>query len=94
MLADTGHLDVAYELLLQDTEPSWLVMIDRGATTVWERWNGVNADGVPHESLNHYSKGAVVSFLHRYTAGIELLDDDATAAPTGGSASGPGPVAG
>jgi alpha-L-rhamnosidase len=46
-------------------------MVDRGATTVWERWNGVSAEGVPHESLNHYSKGAVVSFLHRYTAGIE-----------------------
>ena len=75
VLADTGHLDVAYELLLQDTEPSWLVMVDRGATTVWERWNGVSADGVPHESLNHYSKGAVISFLHRYIAGIELLDD-------------------
>ena len=49
-------------------------MVDRGSTTVWERWNGVDADGVPHESLNHYSKGAVVSFLHRYTAGIELLE--------------------
>jgi alpha-L-rhamnosidase len=73
VLADTGHLDVAYELLLQDSEPGWLVMVDRGATTVWEAWNGVDADGVPHESLNHYSKGAVVSFLHRYTAGIELL---------------------
>jgi alpha-L-rhamnosidase len=33
----------------------------------------VSADGVPHESLNHYSKGAVISFLHRYTAGIELV---------------------
>ena len=74
VLADTGHLDVAYELLLQDSEPSWLVMVDRGATTVWERWNGVSAEGVPHESLNHYSKGAVISFLHRYTAGIELLE--------------------
>jgi alpha-L-rhamnosidase len=74
VLADTGHLDVAYELLLQDSEPSWLVMVDRGATTVWERWNGVSADGVPSESLNHYSKGAVVSFLHRYTAGIELVE--------------------
>jgi alpha-L-rhamnosidase len=49
-------------------------MVDRGATTVWERWNGVSADGVPYESLNHYSKGAVVSFLHRYTAGIELTE--------------------
>ncbi|WP_138736012.1 family 78 glycoside hydrolase catalytic domain [Modestobacter excelsi] len=74
VLADTGHLDVAYELLLSDSEPGWLVMVDRGATTVWERWNGVSADGVPYESLNHYSKGAVVSFLHRYTAGIELTD--------------------
>jgi alpha-L-rhamnosidase len=46
-------------------------MIDRGATTMWEHWDGVDADGVPHDSLNHYSKGAVISFLHRYTAGIE-----------------------
>ena len=74
MLADTGHLDVAYELLFQDSEPSWLVMIDRGATTVWERWEGVDADGVPHESLNHYSKGAVISFLHRYVAGLHRLE--------------------
>jgi alpha-L-rhamnosidase len=74
VLADAGHLDVAYELLLQDSEPSWLVMVDRGATTVWERWDGVDADGVPSESLNHYSKGAVVSFLHRYTAGLELVE--------------------
>ena len=74
MLADTGHLDVAYELLLQDTEPSWLVMVDRGSTTVWETWEGVDADGVPHDSLNHYSKGAVVSFLHRYTAGISPVE--------------------
>jgi alpha-L-rhamnosidase len=49
-------------------------MVDRGATTVWESWGGVDADGVPHDSLNHYSKGAVNSFLHRYTAGIELLE--------------------
>ncbi|OXM60977.1 family 78 glycoside hydrolase catalytic domain [Amycolatopsis vastitatis] len=75
VLADTGHPDVAYELLQQDTAPSWLVMIDRGATTVWEDWNGVSASGEASQSLNHYSKGAVVSFLHRYVAGIELPDD-------------------
>jgi alpha-L-rhamnosidase len=74
-LADTGHPDVAYELLFSDTMPSWLYMIDRGATTVWERWNGIDSEGVPFESLNHYSKGAAVSFLHRYVAGIQLLDD-------------------
>ena len=75
VLADAGHLDVAYELLFRDSMPSWLYMIDRGATTVWERWDGIRADGTPYESLNHYSKGAVISFLHRYVAGLQLLDD-------------------
>lgn len=74
VLADTGHLDVAYDLLFQDTEPSWLVMVDRGATTVWEEWGGVDADGRPHASLNHYSKGAVISFLHQYVAGIQVVE--------------------
>jgi alpha-L-rhamnosidase len=74
VLADTGQLDIAYELLFTDTVPSWLYMIDAGATTVWERWDGVDADGVPFESLNHYSKGAVITFLHRYVAGIQLQD--------------------
>ena len=69
-LADEGHAAAAYDLLMQDTEPSWLTMIDRGATTVWEHWNGIDADGVAHDSLNHYSKGAVVSFLHRNVAGL------------------------
>ncbi len=73
-LADNGHLSVAYEVLLQDTPPSWLAMIERGATTVWESWEGVDEEGRPHESLNHYSKGAVISFLHNYVAGIRLLD--------------------
>jgi alpha-L-rhamnosidase len=70
VLADSGHLAPAYELLMQDTSPSWLTMIDRGATTMWERWDGVDEHGVPHESLNHYSKGAVATFLHRYVAGL------------------------
>jgi alpha-L-rhamnosidase len=70
VLADNGELDLAYELLMQDSEPSWLAMVDRGATTMWELWNGLDAKGNPHQSLNHYSKGAVVSFLHRYTAGL------------------------
>ena len=74
MLADTGHLSVAYELLLQDTPPSWLAMVERGATTVWESWEGIDDNGWARESLNHYSKGAVISFLHNYVAGISLLD--------------------
>lgn len=74
VLADSGHLDVAYELLLQDSPPSWLLMIARGATTVWEEWEGIDAAGVAHASLNHYSKGAVISFLHHYVAGLQLLE--------------------
>jgi alpha-L-rhamnosidase len=41
---------------------------------VWEHWDGVDESGVPHDSLDHYSKGAVISFLHRYTAGIQSLE--------------------
>lgn len=71
VLADTGHVDVAYELLFQKTPPSWLSMIDRGATTIWENWEGIAEDGTG--SLNHYSKGAVVSFLHQHVAGIRPI---------------------
>lgn len=69
-LAETGHLREAYDLLLRDAEPSWLTMIARGATTMWESWNGVDGEGHAHGSLNHYAKGAVISFLHRHVAGL------------------------
>jgi alpha-L-rhamnosidase len=74
VLADAGHLDLAYELLLQDTPPSWLAMVARGATTVWEDWEGIGTDGTPKSSLNHYSKGAVISFLQTHVAGIQLVE--------------------
>lgn len=74
VLADHGQVDLAYELLLRSTEPSWLLMLERGATTIWEEWGGVAADGTASGSLNHYSKGAVISFLHRYVAGLQLLE--------------------
>lgn len=50
-------------------------MVERGATTVWESWDGIDDDGIPQASLNHFSKGAVVSFLHGYIAGIQLVDE-------------------
>ena len=74
VLAEAGYLGLAYELLRQDTAPSWLTMVDRGATTMWEDWDGVDASGVPHGSLNHYSKGAVATFLHRYVAGLRPVE--------------------
>ena len=76
MLADAGHLDVAYTLLFQDTAPSWLAMIDQGATTIWENWEGPDAGSdTGIASLNHYSKGAVISFLHRHVAGLRPDED-------------------
>ena len=74
VLAEAGYLDLAYELLRQDTAPSWLTMVDRGATTMWEDWDGVDSGGVPHGSLNHCSKGAVATFLHRYVAGLRPVE--------------------
>src|SRR5699024_1248307 len=70
VLVETGHADVAYDLLFQTTPPSWLYMVKQGATTIWEDWEGIDEHGVAHESLNHYSKGAVVRFLHTHTLGL------------------------
>jgi alpha-L-rhamnosidase len=74
VLADHGRLDLAYELLLQRTPPSWLAMIDQGATTIWESWVPFRADGRVACSLNHFSMGSVISFLHRYTAGLQIVE--------------------
>lgn len=60
---------------MQDSPPSWLYMVDKGATTVWEDWEGLGPEGAPRASLNHYSKGAVISFLHTHVAGLQLLDE-------------------
>jgi alpha-L-rhamnosidase len=74
VLADHGRLDVAYDLLMQQTRPSWLYEVAKGATTIWETWEGIAEDGTPHASLNHYSPGAVVNFLHQYVAGIAPIE--------------------
>jgi alpha-L-rhamnosidase len=69
-LADHGHADLAYTLLLRRGTPSWLGMLDRGATTIWEEWEGVDDQGEAQASLNHYGKGAVIQFLHGHVAGL------------------------
>ena len=50
-------------------------MLDRGATTIWESWDGVDESGRAHFSLNHFSLGSVISFLHTHVAGIRLDQD-------------------
>jgi alpha-L-rhamnosidase len=71
VLSENGQLEVAYALLKQDTIPSWLYEVKKGATTIWEDWDGIGEDGTPKGSLNHYSKGAVGSWLYQVVAGIE-----------------------
>jgi alpha-L-rhamnosidase len=71
VLSEHGQVEVAYALLKQDTLPSWLYEVKKGATTIWEAWDGIGEGGTPHGSLNHYAKGAVGSWLYQVVAGIE-----------------------
>lgn len=71
-LSRSGHSETAYQLLLNKTFPSWGYMIDHGATTMWERWNGnQKLDDPSMNSFNHYAYGAVGEWLYRYAAGID-----------------------
>jgi alpha-L-rhamnosidase len=74
VLSENGRLDVAYDLLTQKTIPSWLYPITKGATTIWETWEGIREDGTPQLSLNHYSPGSVINFLHRKVAGLDAAE--------------------
>ena len=69
VLAEHGHADLAVSLLLRTAFPSWGCMVARGATTIWERWNGDTGD-LAMNSFNHYALGAVTGFLYRRVAGI------------------------
>ncbi|WP_325176593.1 glycoside hydrolase family 78 protein [Paenibacillus alkalitolerans] len=74
-LSDYGYSDTAYDLLLQETFPSWFYQIKHGATTIWERWDGWTEENGIHasrmNSFNHYAFGAVGEWLYRYMAGID-----------------------
>mgnify|MGYP002511786727 CR=1 FL=1 len=72
VLAEHGYVETAYRLLLQDTMPSWLYAVKKGATTIWENWDGINEKGEVKASLNHYSYGAVCGWLFSGVCGIRL----------------------
>ncbi len=76
-LTDTGHLDVAYHLLLNKDYPSWGYLVEHGATTMWERWNSDQMRGDPGmNSYNHYAYGAVADWIYGYAAGIDATPED------------------
>ena len=76
---DVGAPDMAYSLLLQHKNPSWLYSVDQGATTIWERWNSyTKKDGFGNagmNSFNHYAYGAVLSWMYGSMAGIRAGEE-------------------
>ena len=76
VLGATGHVGLAFALLTQRTYPSWLYPITRGATTMWERWDGIRPDSSFEDpgmnSFNHYAFGAVGDWMYRNIGGIDV----------------------
>ncbi|MCQ6272292.1 glycoside hydrolase family 78 protein [Pseudarthrobacter sp. R1] len=77
-LHEAGLTHLAYRLLLNQSFPSWLYPVTRGATTIWERWDTLDADGqISHETMNAFSLvvlGSAVEWLYRGVAGIESVE--------------------
>jgi alpha-L-rhamnosidase len=76
VLDATGHMSDAFALLTQRTYPSWLYPITRGATTMWERWDGIRPDSSFEDpgmnSFNHYAFGAVGDWMYQNIGGIDV----------------------
>ena len=74
ILTENGMQDIAWDLLFQRKNPSWLYSVDNGATTIWERWNsytlenGMGPKGM--NSFNHYAYGCVCEWIWETAAGI------------------------
>ena len=75
VLSRFGYGDLAYTLLLQETYPSWLYPVKMGATTIWERWDGIKPDSTFQtpgmNSFNHYAYGAIGDWMYRVAAGLD-----------------------
>ena len=76
VLSSHGHNEVAYKLLQQTSYPSWLYSVEQGATTIWERLNSYThtkgfGGNNRMNSFNHYSFGAVGSWMYEHSLGIQ-----------------------
>ena len=74
VLADMD-IEYAYRLLENEEMPGWLFMPKMGADTIWESWEGTEAQG-GIGSLNHYSKGAVCEWIFSEMCGIKVAEDN------------------
>jgi alpha-L-rhamnosidase len=79
-LSGFGYPDLAYQLLLNKRYPSWLYPVTMGATTIWERWDGIRPDGsfqtVGMNSFNHYAYGAIGEWLYSFVVGIAIDENE------------------
>ena len=66
MLSEANRDDLAYKVLLNEEKPGWLYEVNKGASTIWEDWEG-------KVSHNHYSPGSVAQWLYQYVGGIEIV---------------------
>jgi alpha-L-rhamnosidase len=80
VLSRYGYTDVAYRLLNRQEYPSWLYPVKQGATTIWERWDGLKPDGSFQDagmnSFNHYAYGAIGEWMYRVVAGLDVDPED------------------
>ena len=78
-LSQNGYAETAYELLLQESFPSWLYSVKQGATTIWEHWDGKNEKGEfwskAMNSFNHYAYGSVADWVYMEACGIHTVED-------------------
>ncbi len=74
VLSNYGHADLAWSLVLRREYPGWLYPVTKGATTIWEHWDGIKPDGsfwsADMNSFNHYAYGAVADWVFEQAAGI------------------------
>ena len=70
-LSKGGRSDLAYQLAVKKTFPSWGWMLENGATTLWEDWQGT--DNV--KSHNHPMFGSISGWFHRWLGGIQVAED-------------------
>ena len=81
VLSDFGRADKAFDLLLQEKNPSWLFSVNMGATTIWEHWDSMNEKGemwsTRMNSFNHYAYGSVFDWIYGDMLGIKVCDDGA-----------------
>ena len=76
-LSENGAHDLAAALFMKEDYPSWLYAVNKGATTIWERWNSILPDGSfdvsGMNSLNHYAYGSIGDWMYRKVAGVSQL---------------------